>query len=257
MKRIVLGPHAVRESLRVRSSRRDSSLHVIYVEPNTGQRLNDLESIARAAKVPVEVRSRVELDRLAKGARHQGVVAIGGSYDYRSLDSLLREASRPAYFVATDHITDPHNFGAIIRSAVAFALDGIITTKDRAATVTSATVRASAGGTEHAKIARVTNLKRCLLELREQGFQVVGLAGDGDTALSAVPTISDDPESTAGRVVVVGSEGRGLRRLVREACTLCVNIPMDGPMESLNAAVAAGVAMYALRPHHRESMLED
>jgi 23S rRNA (guanosine2251-2'-O)-methyltransferase len=130
-----------------------------------------------------------------------------------------------------------------VRSAVAFGAHGILTLKHRAAPVTPVVVRASAGATEHARIARVANLVQALDALRERDFQVIGLAVEGACDLNQLPA------STNSRVLVVGSEGRGLRRLVREHCTDLVRIPMRGPIESLNASVAAAVALYALTTH--------
>jgi 23S rRNA (guanosine2251-2'-O)-methyltransferase len=171
------------------------------------------------------------------------VVAIAGSYSYLSFDELMGQLPERALLVALDEITDPHNFGAIVRSAVALGAHGIITLKHRAAPVTPVVVRASAGATEHARIARVANLAHTLDALQERDYEVLGLAAEADTDLHGVRA------SRSGRVLVVGSEGRGLRRLVREHCTQLVRIPMAGPIASLNASVAAAIALYALQSH--------
>jgi len=231
MKRLVAGRHAVDQALRAKQP-----VDVVYVEQGAVPR--ELVQAAKARDVAVEERSRADLDRLAGGVRHQGVVAIGGPYPYVDLDHILQRAASPALLVALDQITDPRNFGAIVRSAVAFGADGIVTLKMRAAPVTPVVVRASAGGTEHARIARVTNLARTLGTLSERGLQIVGLAGEG-----AMP-LAEMPEAENGRVLVVGSEGRGLRRLVRERCDVLARIDLADEMESLNAAVAAGIALY-------------
>ena len=164
----------------------------------------------------------------------------GGSYSYLSLEELTERLPSPALVVALDEVTDPHNFGAIVRSAVAFGASGIITLKHRAAPVTPVVVRASAGATEHARIARVANLVQALDHFRELDFDIVGLAVEGAEDLAS------HRRSDRSTVLVVGSEGKGLRRLVREHCTELVRIPMRGPIESLNASVAAAVALYAL-----------
>src|SRR5690606_33550110 len=143
-------------------------------------------------------------------------------------------------FVALDEITDPHNFGAIIRSAVAFGVDGIVIPERRSAQVTGVVSRTSAGAVEHAAIARVVNLARALETMANDGLQIVGLAGEGEASLDELGP------APHGRVVVVGSEGKGLRELTRKRCDLLVRIPMNGPIASLNASVAAGVAFYAL-----------
>jgi 23S rRNA (guanosine2251-2'-O)-methyltransferase len=199
--------------------------------------VKELVASAERVGVRVEARSKDALDGLANGVKHQGVLAIAGEYRYVELESIL-EAPSPALLVALDEITDPHNFGAIVRSAVGFGADGLLVPKHRSAPVTAVVVRASAGATEHARIAQVTNLQRTLLELGKRGFDVIGLAGDGTV------DIGDLPRSEVGRVLVVGSEGSGLRRMVRERCTTIARIPQPGPVESLNASVAAGIALY-------------
>ena len=234
MKRLLLGPHAVTEGLRAAPDR----LAVVYSDSEPGPAVVEVLRVARAADVRCETRDRSELDRLAQGLRHQGVIAIAGDYPYLHLDELLASAGERPLLVALDEITDPHNFGAIVRSAVALGAAGVITLKDRAAPVTAAVVRASAGATELARITRVTNLARTLAQLRESGMQIVGLDAEGDVELHAL----DYP--VAGRVLVVGSEGQGLRRLVRAQCDALTRIELGGRLQSLNAAVAAGIAIY-------------
>jgi 23S rRNA (guanosine2251-2'-O)-methyltransferase len=196
---------------------------------------------AKQAGVLVEVRNAAELDAIANGVRHQGIIAIGGEdFAYFDLEGLLREASSPELIVALDEITDVHNLGAIVRSCVALGADGVVTLRDRAAPVNAAVVRASAGATEHARIARVTNLSRALETFDERGIQSVGLDMSGDRTLDAV-------DFTIPTVLVVGSEGKGLRRLVRERCAVLARIPMAGPLGSLNASVAAAIALYEAR----------
>jgi len=236
MKRLLLGPRSVTEALRANAA----ELSVVYVSDEGRRELAEIADLAQKKKVVLEARTPHELDALAKGARHQGVVAIGGTYPYLSFEELIEQLPEPALLVALDEVTDPHNFGAIVRSAVAFGAHGVITLKQRAAPVTPVVVRASAGATEHARIARVTNLAQSLLSLSNSGFDVIGLAAEGAADLRTLSS------SQGSRVLVVGSEGRGLRRLVRERCTELVRIPMAGPIESLNASVAAAIALYAL-----------
>jgi 23S rRNA (guanosine2251-2'-O)-methyltransferase len=233
MKRLLLGPHAVHEALRAAPGQ----VAVVYVsgEPHAHRELAEL---ARQRKVLVEPRTAAELDTLADGVRHQGVLAVAGEYPYCSLDDLLERAGPAPLLVALDQIQDPHNFGAIVRSAVALGAAGVITLKDRAAPVTPVVVRASAGATEQARITRVTNLARTLAELKERELEVVGLAMEGRV------DIGELPYPAQGRVLVVGSEGDGLRRLVREHCDTLARIPMSGALASLNASVAAGIALY-------------
>lgn len=235
MKRMVAGPRAVLEALRGRDAR---SVAVVWVDRKNDRALREVLDAAKHGRVPVEERARAELDELAGDVRHQGVIAVGGEYAYAELEDLMEAAGPGDVLVAVDQVTDPHNFGAIVRSSVAFGAVGVITTKDRAAPVTPVTVRASAGATEHARIARVTNLARALSTLADANMRVLGLAGEADTDLR---DLSPDDRPT---VLVVGSEGKGLRRLVRERCELLVRIPLPGPIASLNASVAAAIALY-------------
>ncbi len=235
-KRILAGPHAVIEALRTRPE----GVAAVYWggAGSLRKRHREVAELARRAGVHCEQRETAELGLLAEGLRHQGVLAIAGDYRYLDLDTLIRTQAHPPLLVALDQITDPRNFGAILRSAVALGADGVITHKDRACPVTSAVVRASAGATEYARVARVTNLARALSALREQGLQVVGLDAAAPVELAALPY----PQG--GRVLVMGSEGKGLRRLVRENCDLLARVLAPGPIASLNASVAAGVALY-------------
>jgi 23S rRNA (guanosine2251-2'-O)-methyltransferase len=231
MKRLLAGPRALEEALGADPTR----IVVVYA---SAERLRDLDAQLRQSQVKAELRSSAELDQLARGLRHQGVLAITGDYPYAELENVLERAPAGALLVALDQVSDPHNLGAIVRSSVAFGADAVITLKDRAAPVTPVVVRASAGATERARIARVTNLARTLGNLRDQGMQVLGLAADAQTTLDQVPY------EAAGRVLVIGSEGDGLRRLTREQCDTLVRIEMPGGFESLNASVAASIALY-------------
>lgn len=234
MKRLLLGPHAVLEAVRSRPG------HIVVVlvaaQAERAQRAA-LDEI-RSRGVRIEARPAEELDALAAGGRHQGLLALAGEYPYASWESIL-ELPAGALVVALDEITDPHNFGAIVRSAVAFGVDGVLTLKDRAAPVTPVVVRASAGATEHARIVRVTNLARSLDALREEGWSVVGLDAAGTVSITELPP------AERGRVIVVGSEGYGIRPLVRKQCDVLASIPMSGRIGSLNASVAAGIALFA------------
>lgn len=234
MKRIVTGPRAVVEALRAAAD----NVHVIYVAEGSAAGARELMNEASRRGVRVEESSAAELDALARGNRHQGAVAVTGPYPYAELADVLAHAAEPPLLVALDQITDPHNLGAIVRSAVAFGADGVLTLKDRAAPVTPVVVRASAGATEHARIVRVTNLARTLGELNERGLQTVGLDMAGEIEVDALP------EAPLGRVLVVGAEGKGLRRLVRERCSLLAQIRQPGPIGSLNASVAASIALF-------------
>jgi 23S rRNA (guanosine2251-2'-O)-methyltransferase len=222
---------------------------VVYVAGDTARGpLAELAAAARAQRVTVEVTSSEALDALAAGVRHQGAVAVvGGDYPYVDLDALVaraRQRTERPLVVCLDEVTDPHNLGAIVRSVVALGGDGVVTLKDRAAPVTPVVVRTSAGATEHCAIARVVNLSRALEALERAGYRTVGLDAEGTATLEEV-------DLTGPVALVVGSEGSGLRRLVRERCSVLARIPLGGPVASLNASVAAGVAIYEVTRQRR------
>ena len=234
MKRLLLGPRAVLDALRSVPQQ----ISVVYHDPTGDPTAREAARVARERNVRSEERGPAELDALARGAAHAGVLAIAGDYPYATLEDVLARSAPAPLLVALDQITDPHNFGAIVRSAVAFGADGVLTLKDRAAPVTAVVVRAAAGATELVAIARVTNLARTLEQLADAGMQVLGLDSGGEDDIAALPF------PHAGRVLVIGSEGEGLRRLVRERCDTCARVPMRGAVQSLNASVAAAIALY-------------
>ncbi|MBI2897594.1 MAG: 23S rRNA (guanosine(2251)-2'-O)-methyltransferase RlmB [Deltaproteobacteria bacterium] len=236
MKRILCGPQAAREALRADPRR----VAAVFVARAGEEPIAELLDLARRAQIPVEERPVAELDALtaAGGARrHQGVVAITGDYPYRSLDELLAGATRTHLLVVCDEIQDPHNLGAMVRSAVFFGGTGIVIGKQRMAPVSAGAVRASAGATEHARIARVTNIAETIRALEREGIRTVGL-----DAAAAEPIGSFDLRGPVA--LVVGREDRGLGRLVKERCMALARIPAGGPLGSLNASVACAVALY-------------
>jgi len=234
VKRLLLGPHAILEAVRARPGAITLVLVATTAERGHRASLDEL----RSRGVRIDARPAAELDALAEGTRHQGLLALAGEYPYASFDDVLALAD-DALIVALDEVTDPHNFGAIVRSAVAFGVDAVITLKDRAAPVTPVVARASAGAQGHGGIGRVTNLAGPLAALREEGRQIVGLDAEGTVGVDELPP------AERGRVLVVGSEGFGLRLLVRKQCDVLATIPMSGRIASLNASVAAGIALYA------------
>ncbi|WP_203338469.1 23S rRNA (guanosine(2251)-2'-O)-methyltransferase RlmB [Nocardioides limicola] len=186
---------------------------------------------------------RRELDRLTSDAVHQGLAVRIPAYEYVDPDGLLddaAEAGEPALIVALDHVTDPRNLGAVIRSAAAFGAHGVVIPERRAAQLTAAAWKTSAGAATRVPVARVVNLVRQLKAYQEAGCMVIGLAADGDVELPDL-ALADGP-----LVVVVGSEGAGLSRLVSETCDQLVSVPMSNAVESLNASVAASVALYQI-----------
>ncbi|HVQ97242.1 MAG TPA: 23S rRNA (guanosine(2251)-2'-O)-methyltransferase RlmB [Mycobacterium sp.] len=198
------------------------------------------EAVTRAADSGIAILEvpRTDLDRLTANGLHQGIALQVPPYDYAHPDDLLAAAVAypPALLVALDNISDPRNLGAIVRSVAAFGGHGVLIPQRRSASVTAVAWRTSAGAAARLPVARATNLTRTLKDWAARGLQVVGLDADGETKL-------DDLNGIDPLVVVVGSEGKGLSRLVRENCDAVVSIPMAGSAESLNASVAAGVVL--------------
>jgi len=203
-------------------------------------RLRDILKFAAENGVPLLQATRTELDRLTGGGVHQGVALQLPAYEYADIEDVLGDAlDAPAgLVVALDSITDPRNLGAVIRSAAAFGAHGVVIPERRSAQMTAAAWKTSAGAAARVPVARVTNLNRTLKQFAQAGFTVVGLAGEAETDVAGFPGI-DGPV-----LLVVGSEGEGLSRLVRENCDVLVNIPISSQIESLNASVAAAIALY-------------
>ena len=206
-------------------------------------RLRDILKLAAARSLPLLEVTRAELDRLTGGAVHQGVALQLPAYTYAHPDDLLATAlaaDTSALVVALDGITDPRNLGAIVRSAAAFGAHGVLIPERRAAGMTAAAWKTSAGAAARIPIARATNLNRTLRTYADAGLTLVGLDGAADTA------IGDIPQTSGPLVLVVGSEDTGLSRLVREACDVAAAIPIATTVESLNAGVAVGIALYEI-----------
>ncbi len=211
-------------------------------------RLRDILKYAAAHSIPLLQVTRAELDRATGGLAHQGVALQLPAFDYAEIDDIFTEAfNNPAVglVVALDGVTDPRNLGAIIRSAAAFGAQGVVIPARRSASMTAAAWKTSAGAAARIPVAKVTNLNQTLRRAAAAGFTVVGLAGESKTPLSGVPGV-DGPI-----MLVVGSEGEGLARLVREHCDVLVSIPIASQIESLNASVAASVALYEISQQRR------
>jgi 23S rRNA (guanosine2251-2'-O)-methyltransferase len=206
------------------------------------ERVHQAVSIAAKRGLPVLEVPRAELDRMAgPSVAHQGVLLSVPPYRYARPLELLDAAGhgdRPALFVALDGVTDPHNLGAVIRSAAAFGAHGVIVPERRSAGMTAAAWKTSAGAAARVRVALAGNLTRTLTDFQERGVFVVGLDGAGPTPLPGLP-LADRP-----LVLVIGSEGKGLSRLVAKTCDVVAAIPIEAATESLNASVAAGVALY-------------
>ena len=200
----------------------------------------EILSRAQKAKVRVDRASRERLASMAEGGVHQGVVAELKGFEYVELEDLLEAAEqsgRPALVCVLDGIQDPHNLGAILRSAYALGAHGVVLPKDRAAAITGAVAKASAGAVEHVKVARVVNLSRALETLKEAGLWIAAADPEGDRTIWDAPL--DGPLA-----IVVGAEGKGVREGVLGHCDFRLQIPMAGRLGSLNASVSAGLLLY-------------
>ena len=206
--------------------------------------VDDKEIMAEAAArgVPVKRVPRNRIEELARGGVHQGVAARVGPYPYSGLEEILAVPDR--LVVVLDGVTDPRNLGAVLRAADGAGASGVVVPKDRAVGVTPAAVKASAGASEHVPVARETNLRRALEKMKEAGVWVY--AAEGGTA-SAGATEYKNLDLSGPVAFVLGSEGRGVRRLVREGCDGAVSIPMHGAVSSLNVSVAAAVLLFEAR----------
>ena len=198
-----------------------------------GPRLQEIVDLARRASVQVRFEPRAALDRLAGSSAHQGVVALGAAKQYAGLDS----AASSELVVVLDGVEDPHNLGAIIRTAHAAGAGSIIVPERRAASVTDVVAKAAAGALEHLPIARVTNINRALEDLKKRGFWIYGLDERG-------PETYDQVKFATPTALVFGGEGSGLHEQVRRHCDALVRIPMAGKISSLNVSVAAGVVLF-------------
>jgi 23S rRNA (guanosine2251-2'-O)-methyltransferase len=210
------------------------------------ERLSESVTLAADSGIAILEVPRTDLDRMTTNGLHQGIALQVPPYAYLHPDELLKIAlnNPPALLVALDNISDPRNLGAIVRSVAAFGGHGVLIPERRSASVTAVAWRTSAGAAARIPVARATNLNRTLKDWADKGLQLVGLDADGDT-------IVDDVDGAGPIVVVVGSEGKGLSRLVRQSCDGVVSIPMSGPTESLNASVAAGVVLAEIARQRR------
>jgi 23S rRNA (guanosine2251-2'-O)-methyltransferase len=234
---ILAGPHVVLEALR--AGRRGLRRICLARQEQSGI-VAVILGLARERAVPVEVRPRADLDRFVGGASHQGVLAEADPFPYVEAEDIVSRAllaPERAFVVVLDGIQDPQNLGAVLRTAEAAGAHGLILPRDRAAGITPAAARASAGATEHLPVARVTNLAAFLDWVKPRGVWVVGADPSGDRLLYDVDL--RDPLA-----LVIGAEGQGLRPLVKSRCDVLVRIPISGKVTSLNASCAAAVCVF-------------
>ncbi|MGH8794626.1 MAG: 23S rRNA (guanosine(2251)-2'-O)-methyltransferase RlmB [Stackebrandtia sp.] len=234
---VLVGRNPVVEALRAHVP--TTALYVVR-DVALDERVREALRVAGNRDIPILEVSKAEMDRLCKGAMHQGVGLQVPPFHYEPFSDVLAAAAehaRPPLLVGLDGVLDPRNLGAIVRSAGAFGAHGVVVPQRRAAGMTATAWRASAGAAARLPVSKVVNLTRAIREAQEAGLLVVGLDADGEVDVFDLPAAVDP------LMIVVGSEGRGLSRLVGESCDLRVGIPMAGEVESLNASVAASVAL--------------
>jgi 23S rRNA (guanosine2251-2'-O)-methyltransferase len=223
---------------------------IAIVKGRQDTRIEEIVQLARKQGVPVRFEDRGQLDRMANAKDHQGVVALAAARAAATLEDILAAAnatsSQMGLIVLLDGVEDPHNLGAIIRTALAAGAHGVVVPERRAAGLTDTVARASAGALAHLPIAKVTNLVRTMEELKEAGYWLVGLDEEGEKRYT-------DVDYTSPTGIVLGGEGKGLHDLTRKRCDFVVSLPTTGPVKSLNVSVAAGVVLFeALRQRHKK-----
>ena len=228
---LIYGINPVLEALRA------GRVKELRVSERAGGRVIDAVKSANRTGIPVHRVTPGELDRLTHGGVHQGIAAELRPIERYDVTDLVRGAREAPLIVVLDGIEDPHNVGAIVRTADAAGADGVVRQSRRAAPLDGVAAKASAGAVSHVKIADVVNIARALEELKEAGVWTVGLTGDSGKRL-------DQVDLTVPIALVVGAEGTGLRRLVRDHCDWLASIPMKGHVQSLNVSVAAGIALF-------------
>ena len=232
--RTICGLQPVREAIRAHGAKLDR----VVVETESASPSPQIEGLARYARdqgVRVERLERPQLDRIARGVRHQGAIAFAPELSLTSFDELAVGPS--TLIVALDEVQDPQNFGAVVRSSVAMGATAVIWPEHRSAPLSPAMFRASAGGIEHATLCRVASLTSALESLRARGVVVIGLDMDGPHTIDSIDLRRD-------ACLVVGAEGKGLRKTVKRLCDELARLPMPGPLASLNASVAVAIGLY-------------
>ncbi|MCL5780058.1 MAG: 23S rRNA (guanosine(2251)-2'-O)-methyltransferase RlmB [Firmicutes bacterium] len=236
MSEIIAGRNPVREALRA-----GRPINKIMVAKGTGAGpLSEIINLAREKNIPIQMVERTNLDKLNPGAPHQGVVAYAAAKEYVEVEDILeiaRARGEDPFIVMLDEINDPHNLGAILRTVDAAGAHGVIIPQRRSVALTSTVAKASAGAVEYVPVARVTNLDQTIRQLKNQGIWVVGADMEG-------PQIHWKAKLTGPLLLVIGGEGKGIGRLIKERCDMLVRLPMAGRGESLNASVAAALLVY-------------
>lgn len=242
MSEVIYGIHAIGEALKRGGRRFD---YVAVSRDRTDNRVQSILDDCRAQGISVRFVPREDIDRATRTNTHQGVMAITSHKEYSGVEEVLEnKMGKFNFLLVLDGVEDPHNLGALIRSADGAGVDGVVIPERRAAGITGTVVKASAGASENVNIARVVNIARTLDELKEQNVWVVGLDERGDRSY-------DEVDYNMNCAIVLGAEGKGLHDLVRRKCDMLVNIPMMGAVSSLNVSVAGGIVMYEVQRQRR------
>jgi 23S rRNA (guanosine2251-2'-O)-methyltransferase len=231
----VAGKNSVVEALRAKIPAKEL---VVALKTELDEKISEAIRLANNLNLPIKELSRRALDDLTGSANHQGIALVIKPFKYSEFSAILSKAKKPMMLIGVDGITDPHNLGAIVRSAAAFGADGVVIPERRNAAMTGSAWKASAGAAARMPISQVTNLVRSIDETKKAGCFVIGLDADGDQVVSKMNLASESI------FIIVGSEGKGLSRLVRESCDLVLSIPMQSEVESLNASVATAIVMH-------------
>lgn len=235
--RIIYGINPVSEALK---SHPEYFKDILIASGRTGHAAEKIKKLAEGHGIKCRVVEKNEIENLAQTPHHQGVVGILAEFKYADIEDIVerwKSSGEKGLILILDCIQDPQNLGSLIRTADAAGAHGVIIPKDRAAEVTPAVVKASAGAVEHMLISRVTNITDTILKLKEAGLWIIGIEAGSKQDIYSF-------DMNADIAIVIGSEGKGIRRLVKERCDVCLSIPMKGSISSLNASVAGGIALF-------------
>ena len=231
----VAGKNSVVEALRAKIPAKEL---VVAIKVELDEKISEAIRLAKNSDLPIKELPRRALDELTGSANHQGIALVIKPFNYSEFDQIIAKAKKPMMLIGLDGITDPHNLGAVVRSAAAFGADGVVIPERRNAAMTGSAWKATAGAAARMPIAQVTNLVRSIEDAKKAGCFVIGLDAEGDSELSKMNLAKESI------YIIVGSEGKGLSRLVREKCDLVVSIAMQSNVESLNASVATAITMH-------------
>ena len=231
----VAGKNSVVEALRAKIPAKEL---VVAIKVELDEKISEAIRLAKNSDLPIKELPRRAIDELTGNANHQGIALVIKPFNYSEFDQIIAKAKKPMMLIGLDGITDTHNLGAVVRSAAAFGADGVVIPERRNASMTGSAWKASAGAAARMPIAQVTNLVRSIEDAKKAGCFVIGLDAEGDAELSKMNLANESI------YIIVGSEGKGLSRLVREKCDLVVSIAMQSTVESLNASVATAITMH-------------